>query len=207
LRRAAAAGAALLLSACAAPSGTPGAASPGVAPAPVRTASVSLVNPGFESMKPGIDGNPEGWYIYQHGGDLSYIVTLDSGEKHGGDQSARIDNMGPEIYGTLSQIVRSPQVGGRTIRFAAWLRTRGVTGSRWAKGAGLQLTVYAAGAVVGGTDFKRTAFAGTTDWTRYEVSVVAPPNADRVDVGISLTGPGTVWVDDAELELLPPPPR
>ena len=82
-----------------------------------------------------------------------------------------------------------------------------MTGSRWAKGTGLQLTVYAGGAVVGGTDFKRTAFAGTTDWTRYEISTVAPPNADRVDIEVSLTGPGSVWVDDVELELLPPAPR
>jgi len=193
----------------------PGPSSPGGSPAatarPAAAAShfgsVAVVNAGFESNVPGIDGNPEGWYSYQHAGPESYRISLDGEVAHSGRQSARIDNIGPEIYGTLAQIVRGPQFAGKAVRFTAWLKTRGVTGNGWSKGTGLALTAYAGGQTVGGTNFRKTAFGGTTDWTRHEVTTVAPAGTERIDVEVSLTGPGTVWIDDVTLEVLPAAPR
>ncbi|MEP7180946.1 MAG: hypothetical protein ABI886_02020 [Betaproteobacteria bacterium] len=195
---------------CAAP--TAGTAGPGAAPSGRAVAAgaqyvgpVTVVNPGFESNVPGIDGNPEGWHSYQHAGPLSYTFGVDREVKRSGKQSARIDNVGPEVYGTLGQILRGPQFAGKTIRFTAWIRTRDVTGNGWSKGTGLALTAYAGGSTIGGTNFRRTAFGGTTDWTLREVTTVAPAGTDRLDIEISMTGPGTVWIDDVTLEVLPAP--
>lgn len=201
--------------ACAAPPAAPpapGSSPPGLTSPPTPTAAefygpVTVVNPGFESNVPGIDNNPEGWYSYQHAGPASYTFSLDGEVSHSGKQSARIDNTGPEVYGTLAQIVRGPQFAGKTIRFTAWIKTRNVTGNGWSKGTGLALTAYASGSTVGGTNFRRTAVGGTTDWTRREVTAVAPARTDRIDFEISLTGPGTVWVDDVTLDVLPAAPH
>ena len=194
------------------PVAPPSAAAPSAAPARANTSAsyfgaVTIVNAGFESNIPGIDGNPEGWYSYQHAGPESYKISLDGEVAHSGRQSARIDNIGPEIYGTLAQIVRGPQFAGKKVRFTAWLKTRGVTGNGWSKGTGLALTAYAGGQTVGGTNFRKTAFGGTTDWSRHEATVVVPTGTERIDIEISLTGPGTVWVDDVTLEVLPAAPR
>jgi hypothetical protein len=189
------------------PAGTVAAPAAAMPPSASAANAVAVVNPGFESSLPGIDGNPEGWYSYQHAGPVSYKISLDADVVHGGRQSVRIDNIGPEIYGTLAQIVRGPQFAGKTVRFTAWLKTRGVTGNGWSKGTGLALTVYAGGQTVAGTNFRKSAFGGTTDWTRHQTTVVAPAGTERVDIEISLTGPGTVWVDDVSLEVLPAAPR
>jgi hypothetical protein len=45
---------------------------------------------------------------------------------------------------------------------------------------------------------------GTHDWTRREVTLAIPGNADTVEVGAILGGPGTVWLDDAELAVATP---
>jgi hypothetical protein len=208
--------AAVLAAGCAVPPPAP--ASPAAAPArvtatptPAAAAAaayfgpVAVVNPGFESNVPGIDGNPEGWHSYQHAGPLSYRFGVDREVRRSGAQSARIDNVGPEVYGTLGQILRGPQFAGKLIRFTAWMKTQDVTGNGWSKGTGLALTAYGGGSTIGGTNFRRTAFGGTTDWTLREVTTVAPAGTDRIDIEISMTGPGTVWVDDVTLEVLPAP--
>ena len=42
---------------------------------------------------------------------------------------------------------------------------------------------------------------GTRDWARYSLTLAVPPQADRVRVGATLEGKGTVWLDDAEFEI------
>ena len=200
---------------CAAPPAAPTAAAApsrvSATPSAAATAAVAyfgpvaVVNPGFESNVPGIDGNPEGWHSYQHAGPVSYTFGLDRNVRRSGAQSARIDNIGPEVYGTLGQILRGPQFAGKTIRFTAWMKTQDVSGNGWSKGTGLALTAYGSGSTIGGTNFRRTAFGGTTDWTLREVTTVAPAGTDRLDIEISMTGPGTVWIDDVALEVLPAP--
>ena len=206
------AAAAIFAAGCAAPATTSRAPAPSAGPTAAAAPAdfygpVDVVNPGFESNLPGIDNNPEGWYSYQHAGPPSYDFVLDAGVSHSGVQSVRIDNTGPEVYGTFAQIIRGPQFAGKTIRFTAWIKTRDVTGNGWSKGTGLAITAYARGSTVGGTNFRRTAIGGTTDWTRREVTAVAPAGTDRIDIEISLTGHGTVWVDDVTLEVLPASPR
>jgi hypothetical protein len=44
---------------------------------------------------------------------------------------------------------------------------------------------------------------GTTAWTRYAIELDVPAAAYRLDVGAMLHGPGRLWLDDAELVMLP----
>jgi hypothetical protein len=51
---------------------------------------------------------------------------------------------------------------------------------------------------------KKSRVRGTTDWTRYTIELKVPPTATRLELGATLEGAGTVWVDDFELEIVEP---
>ena len=166
-------------------------------------APVVLVNPGFESKKPGEGGNPEGWVAIQHAGAESYDFVLDSGQKHSGTQSMRIKKIGPEPYGTITQILDGNRYAGKTVRLSGWIRTDAVPDGR-NTGAGLVLMALRGGSFVAHEFMKKARVRGTTDWARYTIELKVPPSANRLELGATLEGAGTVWVDDFELEVVEP---
>jgi hypothetical protein len=161
---------------------------------------VVLVNPGFESVKPGARGDPDGWFSFQHAGDLSYRYVVDTAEPHGGTRSLRIDNIGPEPYGAVAQIVAGAPHAGKVARLSGWLRTRDANGS----GAVLTLLVLQGGATLAQNFMLDTPVKGTTGWKRYTITLPVTPGADRIEVGAMMQGRGSLWFDDAELEFVTP---
>lgn len=170
-----------------------------VAPA-ARGEAVKLVNPGFESTKPGVRGDPEGWTAIQHAGPLSYTFKLDADVRHDGASSLRIDNVGPEPFGAVFQFLPATGLAGKTLKLSAQLRTRDVKGSGTGGGAVLTLQAMQGGATIAYNHMRDAPVAGTTDWKRYEIALAIPRAATRVEVGATLHGPGTLWLDDVELE-------
>jgi hypothetical protein len=166
-------------------------------------ASIRLENPGFESTEPGRLGAPPGWWAVQHAGPESYRFTLDRTDPKSGKQSLRVENIGPEPFGTVYQYVDATAHRGRTLRFAAWVRTQDTKGNVYASGAGLHLQSQRAGGYPRDTALMRkNAVAGTTGWTRYELSLVVAEDVTRVEVGLNLFGPGIAWIDDAALDVV-----
>ena len=188
----------LLLAACGA------AAQP--SPAAAGTTPIALVNPGFESRLPDAPSLPAGWEIAQHAGATSYEFTLDGKIVHNGKQSLRIDNVGSEPYGMVSQELPVGELRGKTLRLSAYLRTRDVTGNRYGRGAALVLQALVQGSPLAFNHMRDAPARGTTEWTRHEVTLAIPPQTQKILVGAMLTGPGTVWLDDVALEVLPPAP-
>ncbi len=175
-------------------------------PAPVATAPTAaaptravLKNPGFEAKAPGARGDPDGWFTFQHAGDRSYRFVIDTDNPHTGEVSLRIDNIGPEPFGAIAQIVDARPHGGKTARLNAWLRTRDVSED----GAGLTLLVQRGGATIAQNFMYDTPVKGTTDWKRYTITVPIEPGATRIEIGAMLRGKGTLWFDDVEVEFLP----
>jgi hypothetical protein len=187
---------ALALAACAAPE------APKVAPAAPMVASagtpVAIANPGFEG-RAGDDGIAEGWTASWHAGEKSYDFALDPAVRRGGAQSMRIRKFGPEPYGALTQSLPAAAMRGRTVQLAGWLRIEGVTG----EGAMLTLRALASGAIAAHKFMDDPPATRTRDWQRYTIALAVPPNADTVDFGAMLLGPGTLWLDDVELVILP----
>lgn len=165
-------------------------------------AYLPLVNPGFESTKPGMLGNPEGWFSIQHAGDLSYTFKLDTTYAHGGARSVRVDNVGPEPFGAIYQILPAAAHRGRRLRLAAWLRTEDARGSATGGGGVLMLQAMQGGAPVAWNHMKDSPVKGTTKWERHAVELVVPATADQVELGAMLHGPGRLWLDDVELVVL-----
>ncbi len=186
----------LALFACAAPESKPPAAP--AAPVVVGT-PVTIVNPGFDSPRPGVDGNPEGWATSQHAGDKSYEFMLDASNRNGGTYSMRIRNIGPEPYGSVHQEVPAATLRGRNLRLAGWLRTEGASG----EGAMLTLRALGGGGIAAHKFMDDPPATGTRDWRRYAITLTIPANTTTVDFGAMLVGPGTLWFDSVELVVLP----
>jgi hypothetical protein len=165
---------------------------------------VPLVNPGFESKNPGEMGNPEGWVAVQHAGAESYDFALDSGQKRSGEQSMRIKKIGPEPYGTISQVLPGAPFAGKTVRLTGWIRTEDVPASGRLTGGALVLMALRGSSFVAHEHMRHSRARGTSDWTKYSIVLKVPPTANRLELGATLEGPGTIWVDDFELEILPP---
>ena len=171
-------------------------------PAAAQAKPIALANPGFESREPGTRGAPHGWWKLQHAGPESYVFVLDAVEPHGGERSLRVANTGPEPFGTILQKVAAAPYRGQTVRFAAWIRTEAAKGNRYGAGAGLMLHGMRGGYPTARASMRKDAVSGTTGWKRYELTLKVPNDADDIEVGLTLYGQGTAWLDDAELEVV-----
>lgn len=173
-------------------------AQPGVTATPAGVQEIAgnrvvYANAGFEAPAQGRD-EFEGWHTSQHAGVHSYDFDLDTAVKHGRKQSLRITSVGPEVYGAIYQILPAASLRGRTVEFSGWLRTTQATGD------GAQLTLIArTGGAIMAHSFMEPGVTGSQEWALYTVRMVVPKNADRVEFGAMLVGPGTVWVDDTML--------
>jgi hypothetical protein len=195
---------ALLLATIAAPAAHGATAATEGAPRARAIATIPLANAGFESALPGKLGAPDGWWAVQHAGPESYRFTLDASAKHSGERSLRIDNVGPEPFGTIYQTIDATPYRGRVVRFGAWIRTKDALGNRFGTGAGLHLQTQRRGFPRDTAAMRKNAVRGTTDWARHELVLAVAQDADRIEVGLNLFGPGTAWIDDATLEVVEP---
>ena len=168
-----------------------------------ETTPVALVNSGFESAQPGVRGDPEGWIGIQHAGPLSYTFTLDADVRHDGGKSLRIDNVELEPFGAIFQQLPAAALRGRTVRLIAWMKTKDVAGSGTGGGAVLTLQAMQGGATIAHDHMAAAPAKGTTNWRRCEIALAIPPAADRIEIGAMLHGPGSLWLDDVELVVVP----
>ncbi len=104
----------------------------------------------------------------------------------------------PSGFGTLMQMCKADGYLGKRVRMSAWVRADHVTG--W---AGVWMRVD-------GTDNKMLAFdnmrsrpiTGTQGWTKAQVVLDVAPEASALAFGILLDGPGVVWIDDVQFEVV-----
>jgi hypothetical protein len=190
----------MILGACAAPSAPDGTSTASLPPAATTDARpIPLKNPGFES------DNAEGWAAHQHAGQSAYTFTVDRATKHSGEASLRIRNLRPEVYGSITQGLPAAPHVGKTLRFSVWLRSEDVVANIYGKGATPLLQAIVGGSPAVSASFEVAAIAGTTEWVRREVVIEVPDKAESIEIGVMLTGSGTVWLDDAMLEALAAP--
>ena len=113
-----------------------------------------------------------------------------------------MENIGPEPFGTIYQSVDATPYRGKKIRLAAWIRTERAAGNRYGAGAGLNLHAMNGGYPVVHVMMRKDAIHGTTDWARYEVALNVPGEADQIELGLNLFGPGIAWLDDVALDVM-----
>ncbi|MBS0321829.1 MAG: hypothetical protein JSR18_14895 [Proteobacteria bacterium] len=164
-----------------------------MAPREVANARALIANPGFEAPVSG--GDFEAWTTAQHAGVHSYDFDLDTAIHYAGKHSMRITNVGPEPYGAFYQVLPAQSYRGKTLEFSGYIRTVNATGG----GAQLTLLARSSGAILAHAFLDDPGVVGTHDWQRYSVRLKIPKDAQRVEVGGMLVGPGTAWFDTVML--------
>lgn len=153
-----------------------------------------LQNPGFESGDPALAP----WTMAAHADSESFLFELDTGVARQGSASLRVRRVKDEPFASATQHLRSKAVGHRKLRFSAWIKGDGLASEVYPHAA-----FFGYGAQLGLVDGQGRGQSGSFDWTRLELDFELPEHADRFEVGITTTGDGTLWIDDAELVALP----
>jgi putative CocE/NonD family hydrolase len=145
------------------------------------------------------DSLPAGWRRVATLTNRSISIDLDRDLKHGGLISLRISSTDAAAgeFGGVAQRILAVDFRGQRVRLTGHMRVDDA-----AEGAGLYMRVDGA---VAGTPFDNMQdrqLAGTTDWQRLEIVLDVPVDAGLIDLGVMLTGRGTVWADDLDLSVV-----
>lgn len=177
------------------PSSTPDQQAPATTtpttPKPVSSGINILANPGFES---GSAGKPEGWTT---DGWKPGKFIWDNTVAHSGRYSAKIESTQTNDLRWVQKVNVHP---GSRYKFSAWVRTLSVGPSPEASNIG-------AGLSINGTYLRSDDLKGTNDWTLLSMDIATGPQDSTLTVELRLgyfgsTTTGTVWFDDASLELV-----
>jgi len=161
----------------------------GARPALAQRANLSFESPSSEDPQ-----RPRDWKLQGAG----YHWALDTIAHHG-KLSLRLSR--PRAGGScgLSQTVSARDLTATRVRLSGYVRTRDATGGT----AGLALVVWGSGPLPLYMETMMHAGAtGSQDWTRYEIELPLPRDAERVEFGGHFNAAGTAWFDGLELEIV-----
>lgn len=141
---------------------------------------------------------PDGWALAGSAPDAYEVDIVD--EAFTGSASARYRSTKSKTggFGTLMQSILPGEYAGKRIRLSAQVKSEDI--ESW---AGLWLRVDGKGR--GSLQFdnmRDRPIEGTTSWNRYEIVLDVPEEATNVAFGILVSGAGTVWMDDLEIEIV-----
>jgi hypothetical protein len=142
----------------------------------------------------------KGWW---HAGNRpkDYAVQADRTVVHGGKASARLSSAvsEPAGFGSLMQIINADRWRGKRVRLTAFIRTRDVArrSAMWMRVDG---TDRDGGKWLAFDAMDNRPIAGNTEWTQYQIVLDVATHATQIAFGVTLSGPGTTWVDDMKME-------
>ena len=144
---------------------------------------------------------PAGWYL-AGSKPSNYDTGLDQYATYKSLPSAFMKAKADEEgFATLMQNFSPANYLGKRIRFSANVKSEEV--GRW---AGLWVRVDGPGNPAKTLSFdnmQRRAIKGTSEWRRYEVVLDVPDTAIGIFMGLTLDGPGEVWLNGANFEVVP----
>ena len=161
---------------------------------------VLVASGALRSMSAESDEVPPGWEV--RGSPEDYEMATDTETRHGGAASAVIRSRArkPNGFGTLMQCIVADVYRGRRVRLTAMVRAADVRG--W---AGIWMRIDAEDAdSLEFDNMEDRKITGTRDWKQHAVVLDVAPEAAEICFGGLLGGPGAVWVDDFELEVVWP---
>ncbi len=155
--------------------------------------SQTKLNLDFEYSKPN-SNYPTFWFA----GGKGYEASLDSAEYSNGSHSLKLQYKMPGDFGVATGQFPIKFAKGKKCKFIGYIKTDNVINGY----AGLWFRVD-------GKNFKQLAFdnmydrgaAGTTGWQKYEIELPCDTSAVGIYFGGLLTGEGTAWFDNFQVEL------
>lgn len=141
-----------------------------------------------------------GWMTLSRG----YDVAPDPSVTHSGKQSLRLRYAGKtpwkedsRDFGNAMRAFPVAEAAGKKIRFSGFLKTENVAHGY----AGLWWRVDGKGGTLAFDNLNDRGAKGTTPWTRYDIELAVPAEAQAVYFGALLAGDGTAWVDSLAVTL------
>jgi hypothetical protein len=186
----------LLAMACAAPSGSTDSSAGAARPAAPLQPAVALANAGFEAPAGPGARCPLRWSCSSHGNPSSHRFLLDEAAPAEGQRSLCIERVLPEPWAVAALPLRDPALAGKRVRFSLAMRLEGV-----ADGAGPWVLVHGPH---GNLLHEQRLAKGTRGWERAAIEFTVPAQAQLLELGATLEGPGKACIDDARLEVLAP---
>jgi hypothetical protein len=141
---------------------------------------------------------PQGWLLA--GNDpKSYEATADAAVTHDGRKSGRLASIAePKGFGTLMQEFAADDYRGKRLRLSAWVKVADV--GDW---AGLWMRVDGpVNKSLAFDNMQNRALKGTKDWTRCEIVLDVPNEADGIFYGVLVSGAGKAWLSDLKFEIV-----
>jgi hypothetical protein len=127
-----------------------------------------------------------------------YVFEKDVTTKYGGTASGTIRSSveSPMNYATCVQRIRTDNYRSRRLRLSGYVKTNGadVACSLWMRIDGLDVLNLAF------DNMQDRQIKGTNDWTRCEIVLDVPQNAESITLGARVSGKGQAWFDDLALE-------
>ncbi len=151
------------------------------APSPVVTAPTQpnlAPDPDFET-------NPNSWYFTVGDGAFSWATDA----ARSGSHSLKIVSTTGTLSRWLSNTSQIPAQPGKTYTASAWLKTTN------ANQANLSINFWNGGSHLG--TYTSQTLTGTQPFTQLTVQATAPAATTSIRIEFRLTGPGTLWADDA----------
>jgi hypothetical protein len=141
---------------------------------------------------------PEGWYL-AGSNPADYEAGVDSQVVHNSHPSAylKAKNRDAEGFGTLMQDISATKYAGKRVRLNAFVKAQGVQG--W---AGLLMRIDKGTGTVAFDNMENRPIKGTADWRSYDVVLDVPADATGIFFGVSLSGPGQVWLNSVKVEVV-----
>lgn len=163
-------------------------------PASVASAQASdFLNLDFEDSTPSGQARP--WYL----GGAGYEALVDTTVAVSGTKSARLRYESGQGFGVGTATFPLDQARGKRVRYTGMIRTEDVTDGY----AGLWWRVDGEGHrnILAFDNMDGRGVTGTTGWTACEIELDVDTLAVNISFGVLLTGKGTAWFDDLEVEL------
>jgi WD40 repeat protein len=141
---------------------------------------------------------PHGWLEASSEPDY-YLVTLDRTVPLAGTASGSIKAKSADApgFGRLEQRFRADEYRGKRLRLSGYVKSDNVD-----QRAGLWMRIEGDSETLGFDDMRDRPINGTTDWKKHEIVLDVPVESVNIVFGLQLTGPGQVWVDDLQFEVV-----
>ena len=145
---------------------------------------------------------PKGWHVSGSAPE-KYDIGLFKVAGHEGKCSGIIrankkSYFGDE-YGSLMQVISSQKFLGKRIRMTGYMKSIGVT--QWAAFY-LRADKEDSKEPLSFDNMRDRPITGNTKWTQYTIDIDIPLNASKVAFGALLHGPGQIWFDDINFEVI-----
>lgn len=155
---------------------------------------VALPNADLEMPVPAGSRCPPRWGCVAHGGVESYRFVPETAAPAQGRQSLCVERISAEPWAVAMLSVDAQALRGKRLRFSLAVRLDAVP-----QGAGPWIVVQGP---QGNLLHEQKLAAGTRGWERMSVDFDVAREAQSLQVGGTLEGPGRACIDDARLEIL-----